>query len=49
MFVSDLRFSEQVEEAIDKLAGCHSTFHLRIQLHLANLANHQLMSSRQVM
>ena len=45
------RFETQieVEEAIDKLAGCHSTFHLRIQLYLASLANHHLMSDRQVM
>ena len=39
----------KVEEAIDKLAGCHSTFHLRIQLYLASLANQHQMSKMQVM
>jgi len=38
----------EVEEAIDKLAGCHSTFHLRIQLYLASLANQHQMSKMQM-
>ena len=38
----------KVEEAVDRLAGCHSNFHLRLQLYLASLADNQLTSGIQV-
>ena len=38
----------KVEEAVDRLAGCHSNFHLRLQLYLASLADNQLTSNIKV-
>ena len=46
--LSDLSKLFKVEEAIDKLTGCHPNFHLRLQLYLASLADNQLTSGIQV-